>query len=73
MGAIHGQPAERDAEREVDGAPGSSVGRAPDSKSRGPGIETRARHLVVGSEATQPGLSEGRCARGDRTTGTVVT
>ena len=34
------------------GAPGSSVGRAFDSRSRGPGIETRAGYLVVGSDST---------------------
>ena len=33
------------------GAPGSSVGRALDTRSRGPGIETRSGHIVVGSMA----------------------
>ena len=30
------------------GEPGSSVGRASDPRSRAPGFETRAGHLVVG-------------------------
>ena len=37
------------------GAPassGSSVGRVPYSRSRNPGIETCARHLVMGSDST---------------------
>ena len=31
---------------------GSSVGRASDSRSRGPGFETRTGHLLVGSDLT---------------------
>ena len=34
------------------GVPGSSVGRVADSGSRSPGFETRAGHLVVGSDST---------------------
>ena len=34
------------------GASGSSVGRAPDSRSRGSRIETRAGHLIVWSDTT---------------------
>ena len=33
-------------------APGSSVSRAPDFRSRGQEIETRAEHLVEGSDST---------------------
>ena len=33
-------------------APGSSVGRAPDPRNRGQGVETSAGHLVVGSDST---------------------
>ena len=55
------------------GAPGSSVGRASDSGSRSPGVETRAGHLVVGSNSTKPALSEVRCAGGNHTTRRLVT
>ena len=34
------------------GAPSGSVGRASDSRSRGPVFETRTVHLVVGSDLT---------------------
>ena len=33
-------------------APGNSVGRASNSGSRSPGVETGAGHLVVGSDST---------------------
>ena len=55
------------------GVLGSSVGRASDSRSRGPGFETRTGHLVVGSDFTLPDLSEGRCAGGDHTSQRVET
>ena len=41
-----------DLTTKIVGALGSSVGRASDSGSRSPGIETRAGHLVVGSDFT---------------------
>ena len=56
-----------------EGTPCSSVGRASDSRSRGPGFETGTRHLVVGSDLTEPALSEERCAGGDNTYQQVMT
>ena len=44
-----------------EGAPGSSVGRASDSRSRGSGFETHTGHLVVASVLTLSAVSEGRC------------
>ena len=56
------------AKLSIEGAPGSSVGRAPDSRSRGPGIETTTSstsgYLVGESDSTSSALSEGRCAGG---------
>ena len=42
--------------------PGSSVGRSPDSRSRGLGFETLSGHLMVGPDPIQAVPSEGRGA-----------
>ena len=43
------------------GASSSSESKASDSKSRGPGFETQAGHLVVGADPTYQALSDRCC------------